>query len=111
MKNSFAWRNVFHTRAFVVFVFGAAPTLNFMTQNALDPHFVPGRSLLYLVVILTFSFGLTLALDTVFKSKKSLFFAFFIGMSIFVTLNGYHISNLVFDGFFRNTVCNRECGM
>jgi hypothetical protein len=41
MKNSFVWRKVFHTRVFVVFVFGAAPVFNFMTQNAIDSHFLP----------------------------------------------------------------------
>lgn len=100
MKPGFDWTTLFHNRLFVVAVFGTAPVLNFMAQNAIDPKFLAWRSAFYCLVIIASSYVITLALDAVFRRRRSLFFAFLVGLTVFATLNGYHIANLVFGGFF-----------
>lgn len=89
-----------HSRLFVLLVFSAAPVFNFMAQNVIDPNFSIRRSLFYGVVLVVLGLAITYILEFVFRRPKTLFFPIFVGSSIFITLNGYFISDFVFGGFF-----------
>ena len=98
MKKNTAFERVFHTRPFIISIFGIAPVLNFMAQNAVDPRFLVWRSVSYAAIIAIAGIITAFILDYFFTLKHRLFFSFFVALAIFMTLNGYHLSDLVLSG-------------
>lgn len=98
MKKRVDLERIFHTRGFVISIFGLAPVLNFMAQNAVDPRFLVWRSVSYAAIIAVAGIITAFILDYFFTLKHRLFFSFFVGLAIFMTLNGYHLSDLVLSG-------------
>lgn len=74
MKRNIAVERICHTRPFVVSVFGIAPVLNFMAQNAVDTRFLVWRSVSYAAIIVVAGLVTASILDYFVKRRHRLFF-------------------------------------
>ena len=100
-QNSQQQLGKFNYHYFILILFAALPVLNFISQNTGESNFSIIRSSFYLIIIILISLSFSGIIRLLLPRIPILFISLFIGLSVFVTFNGYLIENFVFSDSFQ----------